>query len=304
MPPKKKTKKSKGKDVAKKTSQPDLVIKTPVEPLAGQKSQKGKAETIATMSEPDLVIEKDARAETTFTCFPKLPAELRTKVWKYASHVTRNIDISTKTLYLSCKRNGEGPAMPYYYVSSCPPPAILLVCKESRTEALKYYKLDFESEDLWGLSGTSNTPPVLIATPPRIYINWQVDRICMMDPLRFEDWIEERDECTSRLPDFIALCIKIELKHFATNLDTSDCETPDPFICVPLEAKLEELVLFNDPRCAFQKAFKGISFIEVSEAEGYYKEWGELKDQALDERFDYEACRPEHLRCCSLQLSD
>jgi hypothetical protein len=31
---------------------------------------------------------------STFTCFPKLPIELRHKIWKYASFVTRNICVS------------------------------------------------------------------------------------------------------------------------------------------------------------------------------------------------------------------
>ncbi|KAI4598800.1 hypothetical protein KJ359_002692 [Pestalotiopsis sp. 9143b] len=64
----------------------------------------------------------------TFHGFPRLPAELRLKTWRFAIH-PRTVDIREKYLYHPDKRR-------YYLISSTPPPAILQACRESRSEAL------------------------------------------------------------------------------------------------------------------------------------------------------------------------
>jgi len=283
---------------------PDIRTENPAEPMAESMTEQmhkdREAQAVAAMFEPGSNIE--IPAERTFTCFPRLPAELRMKVWKYASHVTRNIDISTRILYLSSEPQGKGAAPSYYYTSSCPPPSILHVCKESRTEAMIYYQLDFESsENVWNRSGTSRFPPVYIATPPSIYINWQVDRVCLMDPDRFEDYNEESDACTRRLEDFVALCVKNKLEYFAANLTL---EAPYTIWFVPWEANLKELIIFHDDHCSARKTFRGIDFVDVTEEE-YYTVWKDLKTRALYAASYYDGCKvPERLRCCNLKLDD
>ncbi|CZR63584.1 uncharacterized protein PAC_13481 [Phialocephala subalpina] len=62
----------------------------------------------------------------TFTCFPKLPVELRLKIWKYASrNEPRTINLHVRTGY----RDGVQPSAP----------GILEACHESKEEALQYY---------------------------------------------------------------------------------------------------------------------------------------------------------------------
>jgi hypothetical protein len=61
----------------------------------------------------------------------------------------------------------------FYFRSSCLPPAVLHVNTEARYEALKWYEMSF---------GTSHsTPHFKFSTPPTIYFNWKVDRLCVVD---------------------------------------------------------------------------------------------------------------------------
>jgi hypothetical protein len=75
-------------------------------------------------------IESPSQSVTTFTVFPKLPVELRFKIWKLALPGTRvvaiNFDYESETI-----------------TSSARIPAALHTCRESRLEALKVYKLTF-----------------------------------------------------------------------------------------------------------------------------------------------------------------
>ncbi|PVH70522.1 hypothetical protein DL98DRAFT_661119 [Cadophora sp. DSE1049] len=73
-----------------------------------------------------------------FTLFPKLPAELRSKVWRYATQVTRKVklfelgSLSTKN---GCDSKVEGQT---------PIPGVMQACQESRYEGAKIYKLCYE----------------------------------------------------------------------------------------------------------------------------------------------------------------
>jgi 2EXR family len=66
-----------------------------------------------------------------FTLFPNLPAELRLEIWKLALSSPRLIVVS----YTSA--TGEGDKR--LFVDTPPPAACILVCRESRAEALKIY---------------------------------------------------------------------------------------------------------------------------------------------------------------------
>jgi hypothetical protein len=119
-----------------------------------------------------------------FTLFPKLPIELRVKIWKLASFVQRNVIISASSLYLS-NNSKYSKEWPYYFASSSPPPAILHTTRESRTEGLKYYLLEFGTNHIGGRY-FGRVPSVTITIPPAIYINWEIDRLCIMDKFGFE----------------------------------------------------------------------------------------------------------------------
>lgn len=110
-----------------------------------------------------------------FTCFPRLPPELRRLIWKHASFHSRNVDITASyhPTKLSDTWDLVSPEEIFYYLSVCPPPSILSVSRESRSEALKYYTLDF------GVKPTSSPPEN--AVKPHIWINWEVDRIVLVN---------------------------------------------------------------------------------------------------------------------------
>ena len=158
-----------------------------------------------------------------FTCFPKLPIELRIKIWGNACSATRNVDIRAKQFVMpgDCFENHYL----YYWYSSCAVPAVLHVSKESRTEGLKHYKPDFathreiEMEDPISLT-------MSISTPAQVYINWNNDRLCLIDPYSLDEWDVYFNES---LPfnDFAERCAKRGLRHLAINtaLDPKLLET-------------------------------------------------------------------------------
>ncbi|KUJ23803.1 uncharacterized protein LY89DRAFT_776044 [Mollisia scopiformis] len=76
-----------------------------------------------------------------FTLFPKLPPELRLKIWKEAMPDSRVVplwpknDLRTDLSELAKGGESQVPKM----LVHCPPPVILQVCRESRIEALKTF---------------------------------------------------------------------------------------------------------------------------------------------------------------------
>jgi len=68
---------------------------------------------------------------STFIPFPKLPIELRIKIWKCACFFTRNVDIWAKDFWISTTEEGydRHRAAPYYFHSYTPPPPLLHVSK-------------------------------------------------------------------------------------------------------------------------------------------------------------------------------
>jgi hypothetical protein len=86
-------------------------------------------------------------------------------------------------------RQSSRNELPHYFFSTCPHPAILQVSKEARSEAERYYNLGFGAH--------AEFKDTEIISPPRIYVNPSVDRICIMDTITqrfrtaFEDLIHE-----------------------------------------------------------------------------------------------------------------
>lgn len=110
-------------------------------------------------------------APTKFTVFPKLPPELRNKVWYHAANQEgRIIDIWTD--FKRCEIENTTFYTQSYEceLSTRPPPPIFRVCTESRNEALKHYDLEF---------ATSMTLPggIAVNIPARMYINYASDTL-------------------------------------------------------------------------------------------------------------------------------
>ncbi|CAG8951780.1 hypothetical protein HYFRA_00005584 [Hymenoscyphus fraxineus] len=127
---------------------------------------------------------------TEFTCFPRLPTELRFKIWGVICNTSRDLWIGT-TYYSDTsdysklsEDEKEGMRSVFRYYTFSLPPAVLHVSHESRFEGLKYYTLAFGS----GYRAAGHK----FETNPRTYVNFQVDRICphvgCMSTLDFMPW--------------------------------------------------------------------------------------------------------------------
>jgi hypothetical protein len=81
--------------------------------------------------------------QQSFTLFPELPLELRLKIWSFIAPGPRTVSIKYKGL--SFYSIGKGFSAAAGWRSPDPVPTILHICQESRTEALKSYRLAFGS---------------------------------------------------------------------------------------------------------------------------------------------------------------
>lgn len=108
-----------------------------------------------------------------FTCFPKLPIELRLKIWKDVCHLPRYVDIWTG-YHRVYKDRGEQILSAFTrHVTLCGVPAVLHTTRESRKEALEHYTLAFGSNQTLHYG-------IQLSIPPRIYVDWKSDIICPM----------------------------------------------------------------------------------------------------------------------------
>ncbi|KAF4631110.1 hypothetical protein G7Y89_g7021 [Cudoniella acicularis] len=169
---------------------------------------------------------------TKFPIFGRLPPELRRMVWKAACFHQRNVDITASYLRHQLYYNWDESYYfdVYYYLSLSSPPAVLQVNKESRSEGLKWYSLDF------GTQPTISDPKY--SSPAHVYINWKVDRICLLNRglLRsVHDYagIDFQERCTRNKLRFLACNLSDDVSH--------QCLQE----LMPRGLLLEELALFN-----------------------------------------------------------
>jgi hypothetical protein len=107
---------------------------------------------------PTLATSPEPLSLETFAPFPRLPHELRIKIWKYAANVSRNITVAIG-------RQDKTQ------INQPPAPPILQATKESRNEAMRYYTLCMDS---------AGPPPPLGRNLggkvyPPVWINFTVD---------------------------------------------------------------------------------------------------------------------------------
>lgn len=164
-------------------------------------------------------------ALTSFTLFPSLPPEVRKDIWAFACFVSRNVDIYGIKLCEGitglrvCKAPEgavpgakDGLFYPHVFQSNSRIPAILHTSAESREEGLKWYNLSF---------GTNHSfDRLVVQTPPRIYVNFRVDRLCLMEYLDVlsekavvddSDTLQQETEQPERVTwrdEFISECLK------------------------------------------------------------------------------------------------
>jgi len=206
-------------------------------------------------SEAEPVVDAASEDPKTFTSFPKIAVELRVKIWGYASSVTRNVDIWAKSLKVGLRYRA------LYFYSSLPPPAVLHVNSESRSESLKYYNLGFGTNSR--LRNTHNVP-LTISSRNRVYFNWNTDRLCLVNLSELES--KTIRDVSSQLADYHRECQKKGLRYFAINIAHSSM-TPifyesyridySKYLkCIPRTSNLEEVVLFENSGLANSDSLK------------------------------------------------
>ena len=107
-----------------------------------------------------------------FPLFSSLPPELRVQIWELICRFPRTLQIYPTSLK-SCPHGAicRNCYAYYRYLSNLPPPAIMSVNTEAREVALQKYQLDFGTISKW--RGWRR----VIWSPPRIYVNWEVDEV-------------------------------------------------------------------------------------------------------------------------------
>ncbi|PVH82504.1 hypothetical protein DL98DRAFT_619824 [Cadophora sp. DSE1049] len=135
----------------------------------------------STTSAASLAGSATPRALVSFTCFLKLPPELRTMIWEAAANQPRNVDIWARDdepcEEWRLKENLDTMEYtPFKFWTTQPVPGILHASSESRQIGLKFYQLSF---------GIKRWPEEMPGSKaPRIYRNFAADRICPMEELR------------------------------------------------------------------------------------------------------------------------
>ncbi len=106
---------------------------------------------------------KGDKADQVFTLFPKLPPELRDKIWN--EHCAQ---LQPRVVDLWATKDSTEEKMKYGTHSQAS--TILHISREARSIGLKYYKLLFEEDIQRETVRNVETPK-----KPHIYVNWEHD---------------------------------------------------------------------------------------------------------------------------------
>ncbi|KAI9644253.1 hypothetical protein NHQ30_007608 [Ciborinia camelliae] len=113
---------------------------------------------------------------TTLSRFSRLPTEIRLQIWKLVGSQPRNLDIWQRRV--GWLNEDSVTCLIFRWVTLTTVPPILHVSRESRAIGLTFYQLAF-GYDIQLPHG------ITFATEPRIYVNWNRDRIV---PMQAEKW--------------------------------------------------------------------------------------------------------------------
>jgi hypothetical protein len=165
-----------------------------------------------------------------FSHFASLPIEIRLEIWRYVCFTPRNVDVWA--VYLGGPLQGPFQNWwPFHFLSNNGIPHILHACRESRLVGLRHYKRCFGTQH--SINGFDLT------TPPRIYVNPIVDRMCEMDGTMYRRM--------SPVVEFYKACKRIGIKKVALKVseDASEFEIGEVKGMVCQLPGLEELVIFD-----------------------------------------------------------
>jgi len=159
-------------------------------------------------SETDLGTQADFEAKadpesqevaTEFTCFPKLPLELRQKIWKEACYIPRVIDLWGVWLDGTMTIGERSIWRTHMWKSYNAVPSILYTSHEARNIGLKHYSLDFGTRIRRPLGPVT----IKLEIAPKIYVNWACDVIC---PIKYIGGAH-MDDLSSKPVRYLALSL-------------------------------------------------------------------------------------------------
>jgi hypothetical protein len=191
--------------------------------------------------EETLPRENDDKLSLEFKLFPKLPIELRNKIWTHACFIPRCVELKSwnygkRIAIPTLDNNEENPWQVWIYRSNTIPPAVLSACAESRMIGLKHYRLEWGTH--YAFRGFTFT------TPSTVFVNWGSDRIVMTQRFHsrdIEDCIDFLDRCSHKAK-FIALNVKDKGWN-------RECDYIRPFLKEVIEDQgqmtLEDIILFS-----------------------------------------------------------
>jgi hypothetical protein len=134
-----------------------------------------------------------------FTLFPRLPIELREKIWKEACNEPRVIDLWAcavgQVIGNAHKLEQLFAGIPFAYRTYQIDPAVLGACQPSKTVGNRHYELSFGTKFDGYDDGFGYGPgaEIIIQTPSLTYVNWKSDIICPV-PTNSNSWSDVRLE--------------------------------------------------------------------------------------------------------------
>jgi hypothetical protein len=115
--------------------------------MAAVASEKSAESPVPSENHPQSgheLLDKIDNALDTFTLFPKLPIEIRFKIWKYSFPRGREVNFADELIFKAMSAEARGAFV--QFEDSNPPPATLWINKESRQETLKHYYAVFRGD--------------------------------------------------------------------------------------------------------------------------------------------------------------
>ncbi|CZS89287.1 uncharacterized protein RAG0_00685 [Rhynchosporium agropyri] len=176
----------------------------------------------------------DPEQQRTFTCFSKLPNELRFKIWKLLAPEPRIIVIAPHGLFCPPRSEGKNQV-----------PSVLHVNRESRTHTCLSYTVEDTFEDPLGcIDFNPNT-----SNRKGIYVSWKHDIICPLDPNRLQMILKN--------PHIRKVAMNVgQLTNFTSELDS------DGYLKIPTLARmlnLEEVIVYD---LDFPQNYGGVLILE------------------------------------------
>ncbi|KUJ21585.1 uncharacterized protein LY89DRAFT_378222 [Mollisia scopiformis] len=172
-------------------------------------------------------------SQQTFTCFPTLPVEIRLQIWKFAAHISRNVDLHIAEQYRQPRDSYCPNDTICFYASHTRVPAVLFANLESRKESLKWYNFEFDMKSALSREDDFHRS---------ICINWAVDRICFKMPVSRAGETKFSD----MYPTIIDRCKAMHIRSLAVIVDARNNPNSHTYWFIATFRFLDEILLLAD----------------------------------------------------------